>query len=1200
MKHLISFRILLTLTLLIGAMSVASASDRFYLDPVNIEAGETKTLSFNLENEQVFYGFQVDIVFPDGIQLETNSNGKFDCSLSQRFDSSYSLFNNSLADGSIRFGAFSSNHAAISGSNGAVLLVKVRASDNFEGGTLYIKNTYFVGTGDIDVVLDDYSVSLGNQHNNECYIQDFRIEVGETKTVSLELNNETSFSSFQADLYMPDGIIMSDCSVSERGVDHTVSVKHFSDGRVRVACMSLSNSVFYGNSGSILNIQLTATKDAAVSSVIQINNIRFTTKDAREYILPNSNTNVNIGRDLVTEIQLNYNSLNLVVGEHQLLQATVLPAYATTKDIEWLSENTNVATVSETGCITAVGVGSTKITARAVDGSGVKAYCFVDVKGISVSQIQLPQDYLEMEANENYQLTYSILPTNATDKTVTWSSSNQDVAIIDNNGMIRTLNIGETIIKVASNSNPDVNAICKLVVIPTLVESISITPNNISLHVGQTATLNTTITPDSATDKKVAWASDNESVVIVSDLGVVSAISIGSANIIVTAKDESGVFAKCLVNVVPTIAESIQIDEPVSTSLKVGEKIQLTATVYPESTTDKSIIWSSSNEIIASVDNYGIVTAISEGNVTITATNSAGQTDEINLVITNNYTINVSANIAEAGTISGGGEYQDGTSVTVTAIPNEGYKFISWTEDDEVVSEDSEYTFVVSEDRDLVANFSENTNTNINHWMPDETLYPTNMAITAVVQLDGVEQRTADIEIAAFCENELRGSNRLKYEDGTLDRYFLYLTVYGEAGDVMSFKIYDHATASELDLHYNETISFTVNGNVGTIIKPHVFNFTSEIIHQRALTANWNWYSTYVNVYGEDAFEMITNSLGDAAEQLKTQLAFTNYYPELGWYGALETLDPREMCMIDMSEPMTLKMSGFEINPEEFPITLSTNWKWISYPITEEMDVAKALSNITPNDGDMIKSQTGFSQYYESLGWRGSLMTMIPGQGYMYQNTSGTEKTLYYPSSNGSKSELKANVTTENNYWKPEVGKYPTNMSVVAIVDTDVYSDYEVAAFSNGECRGSARPIYIEELDRNIIFLTIYGEDEDTINLKYYDVINEKEYDIKNTFVFGIDATIGNIVEPYVISLIPSNLEEISKNAFGVYPNPVNTNTEIHLAKICDKVWVYNTLGVKIAEYDNVNHIKGIEISGAYVIKIVDEGVIKYDRIIVR
>ena len=66
---------------------------------------------------------------------------------------------------------------------------------------------------------------------------------------------------------------------------------------------------------------------------------------------------------------------------------------------------------------------------------------------------------------------------------------------------------------------------------------------------------------------------------------------------------------------------------------------------------------------------------------------------------------------------------------------------------------------------------------------------------------------------------------------------------------------------------------------------------------------------------------MITTNLGSMAEQLKSQAEFTNYYPSLGWYGALMTMDTKEMYMIDMAEPMVLEMTGMMVNPEEFPIT---------------------------------------------------------------------------------------------------------------------------------------------------------------------------------------------------------------------------------------------------------------------------------------
>ena len=297
MKHLILSRILLTLTLLFSVMSVASASDRFYLDPINIEAGDIKTLRFNLENEQVYYGFQVDIDFPDGIQVETDSNGKVECSLSHRFDSSYSLLSNSLSDGSVRFGAFSSNHTAISGSDGVVLLIKVKASDNFEGGTLYIKNAYFVGEKDKDVELDNSNVSIGNKYNNMCYIPDFSISVGESKTIQLELDNETPFCAFQTDLILPQGILFTDCSITSRCKDHVVSLKNDNNERIRIVCMSMSSAQFEGNSGGVLDIQLTATADAAEIGTIQVNSNIFTTSEAREYLLPKLTTQVTVIHD---------------------------------------------------------------------------------------------------------------------------------------------------------------------------------------------------------------------------------------------------------------------------------------------------------------------------------------------------------------------------------------------------------------------------------------------------------------------------------------------------------------------------------------------------------------------------------------------------------------------------------------------------------------------------------------------------------------------------------------------------------------------------------------------------------------------------------------------------------------------------------------------------------------------------------------
>ena len=624
--------------------------------------------------------------------------------------------------------------------------------------------------------------------------------------------------------------------------------------------------------------------------------------------------------------------------------------------------------------------------------------------------------------------------------------------------------------------------------------------------------------------------------------------------------------------------------------------------------------------------------------------------------------VSVASNPVNMGIIEGAGTYTIGDEVTLTATSSsDNYYFVNWTENGNIVSDKAIYTFTIDGDRDLVANFSAT-----NYWNPNTTHYSSSMTIIGVVEVESVEQRSSNIEIGAFCGNELRGSQRLYYEQD-IDRYYLYLMIYGETNDVITFKLYDHSTATESDLSHVENVIFEVNGTLGNLMEPYTFNFLSGVtvsvicnpnqagtvsgtgkyplestatltatanegfafknwtldgeivsneaaysfvveqatelvanfnyIQERELSKGWNWYSTYVNVSGSEGLNMMKEDLAESAIQIKGQNNFVNNQNGI-WYGQLNGLSSDQMYMIHMSEAATLEMTGELIDPSECPITLSTNWKWISYPLNHSMNLVTALSNYTPSNGDYIKSQNnGFAQYYSSLGWRGTLNSLTPGQGYMYQNTSGSVRTLLF-ADNSTKEMTKENVTTENNRWTPNESKYPTNMTMIAVVESD--SDFEVAAFSDGECRGSARPVYIEELDKNIVFMTIYGEGNETINFRYYDINDDEEYVITNTMIFGANSTVGDLMEPYVLKLATVNIDEHSENVINIYPNPADRNAEIHFAAECEKVEVYNSLGVKISEYENVNYIDGIETSGVYMIKVIINGDVKYDRIVVR
>jgi hypothetical protein len=268
------------------------------------------------------------------------------------------------------------------------------------------------------------------------------------------------------------------------------------------------------------------------------------------------------------------------------------------------------------------------------------------------------------------------------------------------------------------------------------------------------------------------------------------------------------------------------------------------------------------------------------------------------------------------------------------------------------------------------------------------------------------------------------------------------------------------------------------------------------------------------------------------------------------------------------------------------------------------MNLEDALENITPNDGDIIKSQDGIAQYYAEWNtwYSQSLTSMTPGMGYMYRNTSGSVKEFTYPTPNANtRAAVKANVTAENNRWVPNASAFANNMNIIAVLESnDMMGEFEVAAFVNGEVRGSARPTYVEPIDAYVLFMTIYGEGNEELTFKCYDIYSDEEYTLGDRMVYADDAMVGSIGNPYVLTLNTMGIGENAANAISIYPNPTTTNTAISFETVCDMVEVFNSLGVKVAEYRNVETIDGIEEAGVYVIRVTNGETVKNCRLIVR
>lgn len=313
----------------------------------------------------------------------------------------------------------------------------------------------------------------------------------------------------------------------------------------------------------------------------------------------------------VTSVSVSPSTADLVVGESLTLQATVSPSDATVKTVTWTSSNPSVASVTENGSVLALSEGSATINASA---DGKTGFCQVTVSKpfIAVQSVALKPQILSLVEGESAMLVATITPDNATDQTVSWSSSYPNVASIDQNGNVKANKAGKTTITASVGGE---SATCEVTVTPYYIEvqTITLSESNISLNKGDTRTLTATVKPDDASDKTVTWHSSNENVVTVTD-GVV--IAVGGGNAVVSA-EAGGKTAECSVSVnVPL--ESISLDPP-SLSLDKGTSAQLTASLSPSDATDKKISWTSSDETVATVTDDGLVYAKEAGTAVIIA-----------------------------------------------------------------------------------------------------------------------------------------------------------------------------------------------------------------------------------------------------------------------------------------------------------------------------------------------------------------------------------------------------------------------------------------------------------------------------------------------------------------------------------------------------------------------------------------------------
>ncbi|MDL2310195.1 Ig-like domain-containing protein [Parabacteroides sp. OttesenSCG-928-B22] len=252
----------------------------------------------------------------------------------------------------------------------------------------------------------------------------------------------------------------------------------------------------------------------------------------------------------VTGVTLNKTTLSLVQGTNETLTVTVAPENATNKKVTWKSDKADIATVDANGKVTAAGVGTATITVTTEDAAKT-ATCLVTVtaKAVAVTGVKLNKTSLSLVEGASETLTATVAPENATNKKVTWKSSDLSIAIIDSDGHIAALKPGVIAIT-ATTEDGGKTATCAVTVTSKAiaVTGVSLNKTSLSLVVGESETLTPTVAPADADNKKVSWKSNNTSVATVDNNGNVTALKAGSATITATTED-GGKTATCAVTV---------------------------------------------------------------------------------------------------------------------------------------------------------------------------------------------------------------------------------------------------------------------------------------------------------------------------------------------------------------------------------------------------------------------------------------------------------------------------------------------------------------------------------------------------------------------------------------------------------------------------------------------------------------------------
>ena len=581
--------------------------------------------------------------------------------------------------------------------------------------------------------------------------------------------------------------------------------------------------------------------------------------------------------------------------------------------------------------------------------------------------------------------------------------------------------------------------------------------------------------------------------------------------------------------------------------------------------------------------------------------------------------VQIAINIENAGSVSGIGTYNSGETVTVTATPNEGYTFLNWTENGEVVSEEMEYSFTIEADRELVANFIEiydvvismniegagsvtgagtynngetvvvtvspNENYAFLNWTINEEIVSEEMeysfVITEDVELVANFIETYDVTIAMNIEGSgvVEGSGT--YNKGetvivtaTPNEGYIFVN-WTENGEIVtteteySFEIAnDRNFVANFIAIYDVTISINIEGSglvsgEGTFTDGETVTVTATP-NEGYTFLNWTENGEIVSEEMEYSFtieadrELVANFIEIYDVAISMNIEGAGSVTGAGTYNNGETVE------VSATANENYAFISWTINDE----VVSEEMEY-SFVITEDVEL---VANFIETYDVTIAMNIEGSGVVEGSGTynKGETVTVTatPNEGYIFVNWT----------ENG---EI---VTTETEYSFEIANDRNFVANFIAIYDVTITMNMEEAGSVTGEgTYNDGETVTVTATPNEGYKFVNWTENGEVVS-------EEMEY----SFVITEDV---ELVANFVST---EGMGEQYANGFNVYPNPTNVNHVINLGMICDRVEVYNSAGVKLADYSNVDEIDGLDAAGIYIIRIINDKDVMNSRIIVR